>query len=217
MAELLKKEMKLSASALSYLFLAFSLMALIPNYPILMGSFFISFGIFQSVQRCRENNDIVYSALLPVAKGDVVRGKYAFALLIEGCGFVLTAALTLVRMTLLADSPVYRSGALMNANLVFLGFVLLVFGCFNLIFLGGFFRTAYAFGKPFIGFIVVFFLIVGAAESLHFFPGMEKLNAFGFEEMPLQLRFLAGGAVLFTLLTVSAVRSSVRSFERIDL
>ena len=217
MAELLKKELKLSASVLSYLFLAFSLMVLIPNYPILVGAFFISFGIFQSVQRCRENNDIVYSALLPVAKGDVVRGKFAFALLIEGCGFVLMTVLTLLRMAFLADSPVYRANALMNANFVFLGFVLLIFAAFNLIFLRGFFRTAYAFGKPFIGFIVAAFLLIGLAETLYHIPGLEGLNAFGFTEMPLQLGVFAGCAVLFVLLTALAVRRSMRSFEEIDL
>ena len=217
MGKLLKKEMKLSASALSYIFLAFALMTLIPGYPILMGSFFIVFGIFQSVQRCRENNDVVYSALLPVAKCDVVRAKYAFAVLIEGCGFVLMTALTLLRMTVLADSPVYRTNVMMNANFVYLGFVLLVFGVFNLVFLGGFFQTAYYFGKPFIAFLVVFFVTVGIAEALHHIPGLEAVNAFGFTEMPLQLAFLAGGAAAFVLLTAFSQAASIRSFEKIDL
>ena len=217
MGKLLKKEMKLSASALSYIFLAFALMTLIPGYPILMGSFFIVFGIFQSVQRCRENNDVVYSALLPVAKCDVVRAKYAFAVLIEGCGSVLMTALTLLRMTVLADSPVYRTNVMMNANFVYLGFVLLVFGVFNLVFLGGFFRTAYYFGKPFIAFLVVFFVTVGIAEALHHIPGLEAVNAFGFTEMPLQLAFLAGGAAAFVLLTTFSQAASIRHFEKIDL
>ena len=217
MLKMLKKEMKLSASALSYIFLAFSLMVFIPGYPILMGAFFIVFGIFQSVQRCRENNDIVYSALLPVAKSDVVRGKYAFALAIEGCGFVLMAAFTLIRMAFMADAAVYRTNPLMNANLVFLGFVLLVFGLFNLVFLGGFFKTAYYFGKPFVVFLIVFFLTVGAAEALHHIPGLEAAGAPGFTEMPLQLAFLAGGAVCFTVLTALSQAGAIMHFERIDL
>ncbi len=217
MTDMLKKEMKLSASVLSYIFIAFSAMTLIPGYPILMSAFFVCFGIFQSVQLCRETNDIIYSALLPVAKRDVVRGKYAFALLIEGCGFVLMAGFTLLRMTLLADAPAYRNNALMNANLVFLGFALLVFGCFNLIFLGGFFRTAYRYGKPFVFFIIVFFFIAGIAESLHHFPGFAPLNAFGFTEMPLQLAALATGAAAFILMTAASQAASIRNFEATDL
>lgn len=217
MSEMLKKELKLSASALSYLFIAFSLMTMIPGYPILMGAFFVCFGIFQSVQRCRENNDLVYSALLPVAKRDVVRAKYAFAVLIQACGFLVMVILTLLRMTVLADATLYRTNALMNANFVFLGFVLLEFGCFNLIFLGGFFKTAYYFGKPFVIFLIVFFVILAIAEALHHIPGFEGVNAFGFTEMPLQLAFLIGGAAAFILLTYFSLTISVRRFEKIDL
>ncbi len=217
MSEMLKKEMKLSASVLSYLFIAFALMTMIPGYPILMGAFFVCFGIFQSVQRSRENNDLVYSALLPVAKRDVVRAKYAFALLIQGCGFLVMTALTLVRMTALADAAIYRTNALMTANFVFLGFVLLVFGLFNLIFLGGFFKSAYYYGKPFVIFIIVFFLTVAVAEALHHIPGLEAVNAFGFNEMPLQLAFLIGGTAAFVLLTYFSLTISVRRFEKIDL
>ena len=50
-------------------------MTLLPGYPILCGVFFITLGIFQSFQSAREANDIVFSALLPIAKRDVVKGN----------------------------------------------------------------------------------------------------------------------------------------------
>jgi len=217
MTAILKKEMKLSASALSYIFLAFSAMVLIPGYPILMGAFFIVFGIFQTFQRCRENNDMVYSALLPVAKRDVVRGKYAFSVLIELCGFLLMTVFTLIRMGPLSGAVPYAANALMTANFVFLGFVLLLFGCFNLIFIGGFFKTAYYYGKPFVLFLIVFFVVVGVAETLHHIPGLSALNAFGFEELLLQLSCLAAGAAAFVLLTLLSRALSIRNFEKTDL
>ena len=89
---LLKKEMRLCALLLTYLFIAFALMTLIPGYPILCGSFFITLGIFQSFLSAREANDIVYSALLPIAKKDVVKAKYQFTMFIELCGFTVTNA-----------------------------------------------------------------------------------------------------------------------------
>ena len=79
MNAMLRKEMRLSALLLTYLFMAFGFMTLIPGYPILCGVFFITLGIFQSFQSAREANDIVFSALLPVAKRDVVKGKFQFA------------------------------------------------------------------------------------------------------------------------------------------
>ena len=140
--------MKLAASPLSYIFIVFGLMAFLPGYPILVGSFFVCLGMFQSFQSMREENDITYTALLPVAKGDIVRAKYMFCVMIELCYFAVTAVPVLIRMTLLADVSAYKNNALMNANLVYLGYVLLILGLFNLIFIGGFFKTAYKFAKP---------------------------------------------------------------------
>ena len=217
MKALLRKELRLSASILSYLFIAFSLMTLIPGYPILCGAFFITLGIFQSFQNAREANDIVYSALLPTAKRDVVKGKFLFSALIELSGFLVMAILTVLRMTLLSDSPVYRQNALMNANPFFLSMALLVFGMFNLIFVGGFFKTAYKFAKPFVGYIVVCFLLIGLAEALHHVPGLAVLNAFGFDRLPLQLSLLLGGAAAYFLLTWSSYKRACANFEKIDL
>ena len=217
MNALLKKEMRLSALLLTYLFIGFAFMTMLPGYPILCSVFFINLGIFQSFQSAREANDIVFSALLPVAKRDVVRGKYQFSVMIELCGFALMAVLTLVRMTALSDAAVYRQNALMNANPFFLGCALVIFGVFNLIFLGGFFRTAYSLGKPFITYIIVNFLLIGIAEALHHFPGMEALNAFGFDHIGLQLLTLLAGAMLYILLTVMSYNKACENFERIDL
>ncbi|MCI1654788.1 MAG: ABC-2 transporter permease [Lachnospiraceae bacterium] len=217
MNALLKKEMRLSALVLTYLFIGFGVMTMLPGYPILCGVFFLTLGIYRSFQNVREANDIVYSALLPVSKRDVVKGKYQFVILIEFGGFVLMALLTALRMTLLKDAAVYRENALMNANPFFLGAALFVFGLFNAIFLGGFFRTAYQLGKPFVIYIAVAFLSIGAAEALHHVPGMEALNAFGFEHIVLQIFLLLGGVILYILLTGVSYRKACVDFEMIDL
>ena len=217
MNALLKKEMRLSALLLTYLFIGFAFMTMLPGYPILCSVFFINLGIFQSFQSAREANDIVFSALLPVAKRDVVRGKYQFSVMIELCGVALMAVLTLVRMTALSDAAVYRQNALMNANPFYLGCALVIFGVFNLIFLGGFFRTAYSLGKPLITYIIVNFLLIGIAEALHHFPGMEALNAFGFDHIGLQFSAVVAWAILYILLTVRSYNKACENFERIDL
>lgn len=217
MNKLLKKELKLAASPLAYFFILFGLMAMLPGYPILLGSFFVCLGIFQSFQFAREANDIVYSALLPVAKSDVVRSKFIFSVFIELCGFALMLISTLIRMSLLYDAPPYVNNALMTANFVFLGFVLVIFGLFNLIFIGGFFKTAYYYGKHFIYFIIAAFIVVGIAEALHCFPGLGALNSYSFENLGLQLSFLIGGIVLFVLLTLISLKISINRFEKIDL
>jgi hypothetical protein len=114
---LLKKELGLTAPVITWLFLLFTLMAFLPGYPILLSAFFVCFGLFQCWQSAREANDIVYSAMLPVRKRDVVRAKFALAAFTELAGFVLAAVFTAVRMTALAGAPVYANNAMMNANL----------------------------------------------------------------------------------------------------
>lgn len=217
MRSLLKKEMKLAASPLSYFFIIFGLMAFLPGYPILVGAFFVCLGLFQSFQRLREANDITYTSLLPVAKGDIVKAKYLFCMMIELCYFVITAGPVLIRMTVLADAAVYRNNALMNANLVYLGYVLLILGLFNCLFIGGFFKTAYQFGKPFIAFIVVAFFVVGVGETLFHFPALSALNAFGFTHLELQISILLFGVIVYILLTVVSMRHAIKSFEKLDL
>ena len=217
MRNILRKEMKLSASPLTYFFVLFGLMFFLPGYPILCSAFFTTLGLFQIFQNAREANDIVFSALLPIAKKDVVKGRFLFTCFIEGCSFVLMIIAAAVRMTALKDSVVYRANALMNANMFALGAALVIFGLFNWIFVGGFFKTVYKLGKPFVVYSVVCFLAITAAEALHHFPGLGKLNAFGTDEMGLQLSLLAAGILVFAVVTLLAYRKACKDFERIDL
>ena len=217
MRNIMLKEIKLSASPLAFLFIAFGLMFFIPGYPILCGAFFVTLGIFQSFQTAREANDIVFSALLPIAKNDVVKGKFLFVCFIEACAFLLMTVSTVIRMTALADAAVYRSNALMNANPFALGMALFIFGLFNLVFVGGFFKTAYKQGRPFVAYIIVGFLTVAAAEALHHIPGLGALNAFGTDHLGLQLIMLAAGMLAFVLLTLLSYNKACKDFDRIDL
>ena len=217
MSTLLRKEIRLSSMLLTWLFIGFGAMTMIPGYPILCGVFFITLGIYQSFQSAREANDILYSALLPVAKKDVVKGKYQFVMTVELCGFALMTVLTLLRMTILKDAVVYRQNVLMNANLFYLGAALFVFGLFNIIFVGGFFRTAYTIGKPFVTYIIAAFLTIGVFEALHHFPGLTAVNAFGFDHIVLQMALLLCGALLYTAMTSLSYQKACENFEKIDL
>ena len=217
MKNILKKEMTLTASVLSYLFILFGLMFFVPGYPILCGVFFVTLGIFQSFQNAREANDIVFSALLPIAKNDAVKGKFLFSCFIELCSTILMTFATVIRMTLLKDIEVYQNNALMNANFFAVGLALLIFGLFNLIFIGGFFKTAYKFGKPFVIHIIVTFVMIGIGETLHHIPGLYPLNAFGFENIGLQLALFCVGTLFYVALTALSYCRACHNFEKIDL
>lgn len=217
MRNIMVKEIRLSASPLAFIFIAFGLMFFIPGYPVLCGSFFVTLGLYHSFQAAREANDIVFSALLPVAKKDVVKGRYLFVCFIESGSLILMAAAVVARMTVFVDNTVYRTNALMNANLFALGVALLIFGLFNSIFVGGFFKTAYRQGGPFVKYIAVCFITIGAAEALHHIPGLERLNAFGTDQLALQLIMFTAGLAAFAIITALSYKKACNDFEMIDL
>lgn len=216
MRKLLYKEMKLSANPLSYWFITFSAMTMIPRYPILVGSFFICLGIFYTYQQVREYDDITYTVMLPVRKKDVVSAKYLFVLLIELIAFVLCALLTIIRMKFLGNAAPYVTNQLMNANATYLGYLLAVFASFNGIFLAGFFKTAYKIGKPFILFCVAGSIIIFMGEVLHHIPGLESLNDPANLSI-LQVAILAIGITVFMLCTWFSYQKALKDFEEINL
>ena len=217
MKNLLIKELKLASSPLSYIFLVAAFMTLLPGYPILMSAFFICFGIFHSFQSARESNDVLYSLLLPIKKSDFVKTKFAFTCTVELAGFALCAALTVLRMTALSGAKPYIDNALMNPSPVFLAFVLLVFSAFNLFFVGGFFKTAYKIGIPFLLFGVAAFITVSVAESLHFFSALSFLNTTSGEKIGLQSVFLTLCAAAYCGITYLSYSTAKRRFELLDL
>ncbi len=217
MRNIMLKEMKLSASGIAYLFILYGLMFFLSGYPVLCGAFFSTLGLYQSFLYAREANDIVFSALLPIAKKDVVKGKYGFVCMIELCTLLLMTGAVIVRMTVLKDAAVYRNNTLMNANLFALGAAWFIFGLFNWVFVGGFFNTAYKLGRPFLFYIIVAFLSIVIFETLHHIPRLEMLNAFGTDEIMLQLSLLAAGIATWIIMTEASYRRASIHFEKIDL
>lgn len=217
MSTLIKKEFTLTAAPLTYVFLAFAGMTMIPGYPVLVCGFFICLGIFYTFQFAREYNDVLFTALLPVRKRDVVRVRYLFVVCIQLLGVCVCGMLTILRMTALRDAQVYRTNPLMNANPAFLAYLLVIMLLFNLIFLGGFYRTAYYYGKPFVLFCVAAFAVVGLGETLHHIPGLTWLNDCEGVGVGRQLALLAAAVLIYAAGTLLSMKRSEERFEKLDL
>lgn len=217
MKNLLFKEFKLATHLLTYLFLGFSFMTFVPGYPILCGAFFVCLGMFQSYQLAREDNDILYSVLLPVKKTDIVKAKYMTAVVLEGIAVVICGSCTLIRMLFLSEAVIYKTNALMGANLISLAFVFIIFTVFNLIFIGGFFKTGYGIGKPFVLFIVVNFAIIWIGEALHYLPGFAWVNTLDFGYADRQICVLLVAILVYVIGTLLSCKTSQKRFEKIDL
>lgn len=209
---LVKKEFSFTALPLCYLFLGFSLLTLVPGYPIAVGSFFLCLGLFQSLLSRREQGDLSYTLLLPVSKREIVKANYLFTVLLQLAYLLLCALLTALRVLCFSGAPVYLQNPMMNANPGYLGYLLLVFLLFNLLVLGGYWKTGYELGKPFVFFSICAFLVITLGETLHHLPGLTHLNA------PTGgVSILALGIVLYPIGTWLGLSASQRKFEQVDL
>ena len=216
MKNLIKKELCFSALPLTYYFILFACMTMIPGYPILVGAFFVCMGIFQTFQSAREQNDILYTVLMPVRKKDAVTARYFFVMLIQMFFFLICVLLTIIRMHFLAQAAAYRANAMMNANPAYLGYVLMIFTAFNVLFVNGFWKNAYTIGKPFLEFSIAAFLIVALTETLHHIPALTFLNS-ARQGMYIQMMILCGAALCYGLVSWYCLIASQRSFEKTDL
>ena len=217
MKKLFIKEATLCASPLTYIFIAFAAMAMIPGYPILVSAFFVCLGIFYTFQNGRESNDVLFTALLPVKKSDVVRAKFMLCCAVQLASLVLGAILTLIRMTFIGNAAPYSENAMMNANFAYLGYTLIIFALFNIIFVATYFKTAYNIGKPFIVFCIISMLLIGIAETLHHLPNMSKLNSADFSGAAMQSIVLIIGIAIYIAVTTISMRISIQRFDNIDV
>lgn len=217
MKELLKKEFTLTACFVTYLFTLFGFMAFIPGYPILVSAFFVCLGIQITFQFAREYNDVLYTVLLPVNKSDAVKARYLFCVCIQMISFLISSGVVAIRMTVLREAAVYVQNVMLSANLTFLAFSLVIYMLFNIIFVGGFFKTAYYYGKVFVFFAIAAVVTVSVAETLHHIPGLEFLNATSGEGVLIQIGVLIVGILLYVIGTLISMNSSIKRFEKLDL
>ncbi len=217
MLKLLKKEFGLTAAPVTFFFVLFGIMAFIPGYPIAVSAFFVCLGLQITFQFAREYNDVLYTVLLPVRKSDVVKARYFFCVCIQMMNYILCSLVVAVRITVLSDAEVYVKNVMLSANLTFLTVVLIIFTLFNTIFIGGFFKTAYNFGKPFIFFIIAAFIVVGISETLHHINGLEFLNAVKGDGLLQQINILAAGIIVYVIGTLLSMKISIKRFEALDL
>lgn len=216
MSKILKKEFFFTALPISYIFILFAFITFLPGYPILCGSFFLTLGIFYTFQNAREGNDVLFTALLPVKKSDVVKARFIFVVTVEAVYFIITSVITLIRCTALKESEAYLTNPLMNANILFLGFTLLIFAMFNLIFLKGFWKDAYRLGVPFVLSVTASFLVIGTGEALHHFPGLSELNSPS-GMLPVQISFFFLSLIIYIIATVVSCKKSIQTFKKVEL
>ena len=215
MKNLLYKEFHLDFHPSFFFFLLFGALLLIPSWP-----YFIAFGYtFIIINNLfvigRSNKDVLFTASLPIRKKDVVRSRVYAVAVFELLQIAVAVPFAIMNNTFYPEGNMAGT----NVNFAFFGFVLILYGLFNLVFLPGFYKTAYKSGLPIIiGILVATAFAIAVTTAVLVIPTLSSaLNGLGAENLACQLPVLAAGAALFILFTHLAFRLSAARFEKVDL
>lgn len=212
---LLRKELRLTLHPTAPLFLGLSALLIIPNYPYLVTFFYTTLAVFFTCLNGRENRDVVYTMLLPVAKGDVVNSRMLLVCLLEGLQLLCCIPFAILRQKLIADPNAVG----MDANIALFGFALVMLGLFNLVFFGIYYRDVQKVGAAFAWASGVEFLFICLTEgSAHILPFVrDVLDTPDPLYLPQKLAMLLACVLVYMALTAFAWRRALKHFSAQDL
>jgi len=197
------------------MFLFLSAMLMIPNYPFYVICFYTSLGLFFICLTGRENRDIEYTLLLPIAKRQLVYARILLAVILEMAQLAAAVPFAILRGCL----PIPPNVVGIEANTAFFGSAFALYGLFNLIFFTAYYRAPDHVGRAFIG--------ASAAQAVYMLLAETAVHAIPFAKavldtpdpanMGAKLPVLAAGIVIFAVLTWIAAKRAVKSFETLDL
>ena len=215
MKNLLKKELSLCLHPSTPLMLALSALALVPNYPLSLIFFYLTLGLFFICLSGRENQDVVYTMTLPIARRDLVGARFLLTLLLELVQLLLCFGfIQLHRM--LGSTP---NAAGMDANLALLGEGFLFFGLYHLVFFPSYYRDVNKVGVSFVkGAVFAAVFVAADIVGCYAVPFMrDVLDTPDPQHRGAKLVFLAVSVLVYAAGTLLALRISQRRFERLDI
>ena len=154
MKSLLYKEFKLAMHPLIYIFVfVFPLMALIPNYPIVISFIYVCSCypiLFLGANKGQQSNDIYFSCLLPVRRKDIVKARLFLLSIIQLISIVLVTIYGAIGSLYKEDILVEAGDKISDVGFGFgqigsvIGFVLFCFSIYDLIFVTCFYKSGRA-------------------------------------------------------------------------
>lgn len=212
MKNLLYKEFILAIHPMFFLVLLLGALLLIPEWVYFLAPMYFFLIVLPNIFGMgKASNDIGFSAMLPVKRGDIVKARVFSVIILEVLQILVTAIFAVINLL------IYPKGnGLIDANAAYIGFVFIIFAIFNIIFFPMFYKTAYKIGLP---------VVLANAAAIITAAGIELLIIFvpefkifdGRENLIAHFSALAGGIIVFALLSVIALKMSVKRFENVNL
>ena len=215
MKELLRKEFVLAMHPSTIIFIMFVPLVTIPDYIYLVVFFYTTLAVFMTCIQGRENNDIVYSVSLPVAKKDIVLARYIFTIIIE----MLTLAVCVPFMIISQQANPEGNAAGLDANITLAASALLLFALFNLVFYAMYYKNVKKIGIAFFmaSIVILLYIIVItiAVFTVPFFR--DVLDTPDDMHLTEKLTTLAVCGIIYAAVTFLSYKTSVKNFEKQDI
>ena len=204
--------------------LLFPFMVLIPSFPLGVGFIYLLTAypiLFLGANKGQQSNDLLFSALLPVRKKDIVRARLFTVIIMQLTYILIMSALAPLANVIqnaiasASQSVPKNPGLNIDAFASLLGFGIIGFALADLIF----FPIYYKHGRSIV--MSTLLTILGFVTYLGIFTlglplAIEGYRAFFTDTLWIQLVFLGGSVLLSALLHIIAYRVSARPLERVD-
>lgn len=215
MLKLIKKEFLLAMHPIAPMVPLFSLMTIIPNYPYIVIFFYAALAIFFTCLSGRENNDIIYSLNLPIAKKSIVAARILFAVILEMLQLVFMIPFVIISQKI---NPIGNQAG-MDANIALFGIAFIVYGIFNFAFFKSYYKNVTKVGTSFLKSGVLLFLLAALdAVSSYTVPLVKNvLDTPDSQNVLPKIIFLLVGLFIYIVLTGVVCKISFKNFENQDL
>ena len=211
--KLLYKELVLAAHPTSLVFAFLGCLVIVPAYPYTVIFMFGCLAPYITFLYARETNDAWYTAVLPVTKKEIVRGKCLLIVSIQLFQLLLSIPIVCIRSALqIENNPVG-----IDATAAWYGFGLTIYAVFDLVFFPVYYKSGYKAGKAFVIAAVPMLLLMVAAEAAAHVPALVWLDSYAPQDLLRQIPILLLGTACYAALLAAAYRISVRHFESVDL
>lgn len=213
MFNLLYKELRLAAHPTLFVFMLMGILVIVPAYPYGVVFLFGCLAPFITFMFGRETRDTYYTALLPIKKSDVVKGKCLLVSFTQLTQLLISIPFAILRVYIIPEgNPVG-----IEANVAYYGFGLIIFAIFNLIFFVQFYQTAFKVGQTFIIASVPAVIGIFIMEFLAHIPSLQWLDSTSPDMMFRQLPILGLGLVIYIMGMCYTFNLAARRFSAVDL
>lgn len=219
MRALMNKEFRLVVHPSTYILVLLGALVLIPSWPYAVILLYGILTAFFNAQNAREMHDLAFSFSLPISRRDMVRARVLVMAAIELAAVVIMALFVCLRVPWgINEAAAMQPAVGLAANVSLLGFSLMAFGIFNVVFFALYYRNPEKVGVPFLLACIPVTVFGVAFEAIAFIPlrACELIATPGFGNLEAQLVVLLVGIVVFSVLTLFAIRLASRPFTSYD-